>query len=129
MTGENQSIVTLSLLAHTWFVDLDGTLVKHNGYLSDGYDTLLNGAKEFINSIPDGDMIVITTSRTNEFSEQTKRFLAENGIRYNHIIFDVPLGERIVINDCKPSGLPTALALNVVRDKEINVRLIIDDKL
>lgn len=129
MTGENQSIVTLSLLAHTWFVDLDGTLVKHNGYLSDGYDTLLSGAKEFINSIPDGDMIVITTSRTNEFSEQTKRFLAENAIRYDHIIFDVPLGERIIINDCKPSGLPTALALNVVRDKEINVRLIIDDKL
>lgn len=37
----------LSTLAHTWILDLDGTIVKHNGYKLDGTDTLLEGAKEF----------------------------------------------------------------------------------
>ena len=38
----------LSTLAHTWILDLDGTIVKHNGYKLDGTDTLLEGAKEFL---------------------------------------------------------------------------------
>ena len=33
----------LSTLGHTWIFDLDGTIVKHNGYLIDGKDTLLPG--------------------------------------------------------------------------------------
>lgn len=36
-----------SPLAKTWILDIDGTIVKHNGYKIDGYDTLLEGVKEF----------------------------------------------------------------------------------
>ena len=32
---------TLSPLPKTWILDLDGTLVKHNGYKTDGRDSLL----------------------------------------------------------------------------------------
>ena len=46
----------LSTLAHTWILDLDGTIVKHNGYKLDGTDTLLEGAKEFLEDIPEKDM-------------------------------------------------------------------------
>jgi hypothetical protein len=35
----------------------------------------------------------------------------------NHIIFNLPLGERIVVNDKKPAGLETAVAWNVERNK------------
>ena len=57
----------LSTLAHTWILDLDGTIVKHNGYKLDGTDTLLEGAKEFLEDIPEKDMIVFLTSRTDEY--------------------------------------------------------------
>ena len=39
--------IILSTLAKTWIFDLDGTLVKHNGYKSDGQDTLLKGVSEY----------------------------------------------------------------------------------
>lgn len=41
------------------------------------------------------------------------------GFRYNHMLRGLPVGERIVINDTKPGGLETAVALNVPRDRGI----------
>ena len=42
----------LSTLPKTWFFDLDGTIVKHNGYKTDGQDTLLFGAAEYLAELP-----------------------------------------------------------------------------
>ncbi len=106
----------LSALGHTWILDLDGTIVKHNGYKIDGHDTLLKGAKTFIDAIPDSDMIIFLTARKNEFKKDTEAFLKENGIRYDHIIFDTPYGERILINDDKPSGLQMSKSFSKKRD-------------
>lgn len=106
----------LSPLPHTWILDLDGTVVKHNGYLLDGRDTLLEGAEEFLRKIPKADMIVFLTSRKTEYREQTETFLREHGIRFDYILFEAPYGERIVLNDCKPSGLAMSLAVNKKRD-------------
>jgi hypothetical protein len=117
----------ISSLNHTWILDLDGTLVKHNGYKDDGHDTLLDGAAEFLRDIPDGDMIVIITSRTDEYRAETERFLRENDIRYDHIIYNAPYGERIIVNDRKPSGLATAVAVNTERDNFYGIALNITD--
>lgn len=106
----------LSTLSKTWIFDLDGTIVKHNGYKLDGEDTLLEGAKEYISNIPKEDKVIIFTSRTDEYREQTIHFLSEHEIRYDEIMFNMPMGERIVINDRKPSGLDMAVALNINRD-------------
>ena len=43
--------------------------------------------------------------------------LAHNGCRYDRLLMGLPVAERIVINDTKPGGLETAVALNVPRDK------------
>lgn len=107
----------LSTLPKTWVFDLDGTIVKHNGYKMDGQDTLLSGAKEYIDGIPEEDKVIIFTSRTDEYKEQTLRFLSENSIRYDEILFNMPMGERIVVNDRKPSGLDMAVAININRDE------------
>ena len=123
-----KQIITLSPLGHTWILDLDGTLVKHNGY-KEGGDVLLPGAKEFIESLPEGDMVIIVTARKEEYRENTEKFLKENGVRYDHIIFGAPYGERIVINDKKPSGLPVSVAVNTDRDEEWNVEYKVDEKL
>lgn len=107
----------LSTLPKTWIFDLDGTLLKHNGYKIDGIDTLLDGVKEYVEAIPDEDYILILTSRTNEYRDMTIDFLKENEIRYDEILFNIPMGERIVINDRKPSGIDMAVAINLNRDK------------
>ena len=111
--------LTLSTLPKTWIFDLDGTLVKHNGYKTDGYDTLLEGVREYLGGIPESDYILILTSRTNEFREATIGFLKDNGVRYDQILFNIPMGERIVVNDRKPSGIDMAVAVNSDRDKPV----------
>lgn len=108
--------MVLSTLPKTWIFDLDGTLVKHNGYKIDGKDTLLPGAKEYLDALPKEDRIVILTSRTEQYRAETLLFLEESGIRYDDILFNMPYGERIVVNDKKPSGLHTAVAMNPERD-------------
>lgn len=108
--------IILSTLPKTWIFDLDGTLLKHNGYKIDGLDTVLSGAKDFLDAIPKEDRILILTSRTDQYKQMTLHFLKEAGIRYDMILFNVPMGERIVVNDRKPFGLDMALALNMDRD-------------
>ena len=109
--------LVLSPLSKTWILDLDGTLVLHNGYKTEAGDELLPGTKDFLNKIPEKDMIIIVTGRSSEDAEKTERFLAENNIRYDHIIYDAPYGERLLFNDRKPSGLQTAYAVNLNRDE------------
>ena len=121
--------LTLSTLGHTWIFDLDGTIVKHNGYRIDGQDSFLLGAKEFLKRLPKKDMIVFITSRTDESREITEEFLLKNGIHYDHIIFNAPYGERILFNDNKPSGLRMGVALNKKRDEELKVDLVEDKTL
>lgn len=118
---ENEMI--LSTLPKTWVFDLDGTLLKHNGYKTDGVDTVLKGAREFLSQIPTTDRIVIFTSRTDEHKDMTLNFLKENGIRYDEILFNMPMGERIIVNDRKPSGLDMAVAVNIERDQFILPRI------
>ena len=112
-----EETLTLSTLPKTWIFDLDGTLLKHNGYKTDGHDTLLDGVKEYLDGIPEHDHILILTSRTDEFRDITISFLRDNGIRYDRILFNIPMGERIVVNDRKPSGINMAFAINSDRDK------------
>lgn len=121
--------IALSALGHTWILDLDGTIVKHNGYKLDGRDTLLDGAEAFLRGIPETDMIVLITSRTDKQREFTEKFLADHRIRYDHIIFNAPYGERILINDRKPSGLKTGVAVDTERDKFCKAEFIIDKNL
>lgn len=104
-------------LSHTWFIDLDGTILKHNGYINANKDTLLDGVKDFFKKIPSKDFIIITTSRDKKNSKKTLNFLKKMNIRFNKIIFDLPYGERILLNDIKPkNNLKTAISINIKRN-------------
>lgn len=74
------NIVKVSPLAKTWILDLDGTIVKHNGYKIDGEDTFLDGAREFLDKIPKEDMVVFITSRTDNEKNITENFLSKHQI-------------------------------------------------
>ena len=121
--------IIVSALAKTWLLDIDGTICKHNGYKIDGHDTLLPGAKEFFETVDRDDKIIFITSRKREYAELTESFLKENGIRWDEIIYELPYGERILINDKKPSGLKTSIAINTERDVFMEDNLIVDKNL
>ena len=118
-----------SPLAKTWILDVDGTLVKHNGYKIDGYDTLLNGVKEFFETLNSNDKVVLLTAREGKYLEELKIFLKKNNIRYDFLLTDMPMGERILINDRKPSGLDTAFCINKNRDEKLNIEYRINERL
>ena len=109
-------VIRVSPLGKTWLLDIDGTVCKHNGYKIDGKDTLLPGARAFFENLPEGDKVVFLTSRTEDQAGFTEAFLRENGIRYDAILYGMPYGERILINDKKPTGLSTSIAVNTERD-------------
>ena len=109
----------------TWIFDLDGTIVSHNGHL-DVREELLPGVKEFWERLPAHYFVLILSTQSSAYVQQTKAFLAANQIRYDQILFDLPTGERIVINDGKPSGLKTAFAVNTSRDGGLDFRVNID---
>ncbi len=120
--------LTLSPLPHTWILDVDGTLCVHNGHLNGG-DELLPGVKEFFAQLPGEDMVVLITSRKEEHRAALEDFLHREGIRYDHIICGAPVGERILINDDKSSGLCMAYAVRQQRDEIFKINIEIDHKL
>ncbi|MDO4204095.1 MAG: NIF family HAD-type phosphatase [Selenomonadaceae bacterium] len=106
----------LSTLPKTWVFDLDGTLLKHNGYKIDGHDSLLPGVKEYLDRLPHDDFIIFLTARDEEYRKDIVEFLSEHAVRYDHIVFGLPYGERIVVNDRKPSGIDMSIAINLDRN-------------
>lgn len=119
----------ISKLPHLWLIDLDGTVFQHNGYKA-GHDVILHNVAEFWQTIPKNDVIIIITARNELLRKLTTDALESYGLRYNHIIFDAPTGERILINDIKPGGLHTAVAINVQRDTgPVGIDIVIDEEL
>jgi uncharacterized HAD superfamily protein len=109
--------LVLSCLPKTWLIDIDGVIFKHNGYKQDG-EHLLPDVKEFWQQqLSKDDFIVLLTARTEDMREATLSLLDRYGLHYDVAIFGVPKGERICINDKKPSGLLTAHAVNLFRDE------------
>ena len=119
----------LSALGHTWILDIDGTIVKHNGYKEDGEASLLPGVEEFFRGLPPTDRVIFVTSRTVEYKEITERFLSCHEIPYDYIIYGAPYGERIVVNDNKPNGLEMAKKVCLKRNGGIDFSVEIDQKI
>ena len=121
--------LVMTALPKTWLLDLDGTVLKHNGYKLDGTDSLLPDAMELLNQISQDDMVIFVTSRKLEYKEETEKFLRAEGIRFDHIIYEAPYGERILVNDRKPSGRDMAYAINANRDDVPNISVVRNSEL
>jgi hypothetical protein len=106
----------LSNLPKTWLIDLDGTIIKHNSHIK-GKNIILKKVKSFWKKIPSKDKIVLLTARDKKYKKTTVNFLKENNLKFDHIIFDLNFGERILLNDMKPDGLLTAYSHNLKRNE------------
>lgn len=121
--------LTLSPLPKTWILDVDGTIVVHNGHLTPEGDRLLPGVKRFFDTIPPNDLVVLITAREEEHKAALTAFLNREDIRFDHLINGAPAGERVLVNDTKPSGLLTAFAHNKTRDGDFDLSFEIDESL
>ena len=89
----------METLNKTWFVDIDGTFLKHNSNI--GLDDLIkekdSHLKEipipksikFLRDLPKNDKIIITTARESHHREHTIKTLKHLGVRYDDILFDL----------------------------------------
>jgi hypothetical protein len=107
----------------TFFCDIDGTLLKHHG---DGclYKAMKRPPEILPNVIDTLDRwkykehrIILTTGRPESMRDITIKQLEQVGIFYDMLIMGLPHGERIVVNDSKPSMSQTATGITVERNK------------
>jgi len=110
----------------TFFIDIDGTIVpysKYKGELDDKLkihnyvEDLTPGAKDFFKSLNPNDVVIFTTARAERYRELTERTLKHHNIKYRHLIMDLPVGKRYLINDTRNMLYQKAIAINLLRDK------------
>lgn len=105
----------------TVFCDLDGCVFQHHGHLGailSNPCVLLPGVREVFKEWGHkGYTIIITTGRTESMRELTEKQMRKAGLFWHHLIMDLPRGQRVVINDNKPSeGIRTAECINLIRN-------------
>ena len=107
----------------TIFIDIDGTVLRHNGDLSSQIISdcpALDGVqKKFNDWNKKGYYIVLTTGRKECMRELTKTQLQKAGLFYDQLVMGLPRGQRILINDTKPDLKETAISFNVERNQGI----------
>jgi hypothetical protein len=116
----------MSCLPKTWFIDVDGVLVKHNGHL-EGNEQWLEGSLEFLSHLSQEDKIILTTSRQEKDLKNLREKLEAKGIKIDLMITELGHGERIIINDKKISGLRTAFSISLDRDLGMNNIVIVNN--
>jgi len=104
----------------TLFIDIDGTILKHQGSFSDicmKEATLLPGTRERMNEWCSKEYkIILTTARRESMRNMTELQLNQLGVPYDQLVMGLSKGNRIVVNDRRPNGNDTAFAVNIDRD-------------
>jgi hypothetical protein len=110
---------------HTYFIDVDGTLVHHLVQLQldkivdeniPYTETLLPGVRELWSKFQENDVIIITTARNEKHRKITEKIFVDNKLRFDKLIMDLPCGPRILINDTPDILWQKAVAINVRRN-------------
>jgi uncharacterized HAD superfamily protein len=108
----------------TYFIDIDGTIVPNltisdlekyihvPNYIQD----LLPGVKKFFETLYNNDVVIFTTARGSQYKELTERTLRHHRIKYHQLIMDLPIGQRVLINDSVNMLYQKAIAINVLRN-------------
>ena len=109
----------------TIFCDIDGTLVKHQGYpaiekipnSSHKMELLPGTLKKLWEWDSKGYRIILTTGRKEGLRKSTEKQLAVVGIIYDQLIMGIGGGKRYLVNDRKPHNSEDyAHALNLDRN-------------
>ena len=105
----------------TFFVDIDGTLVKYRKF-AELENSVLEPIQDVIDTINNyyeqGAHIVITSARPDSYELFTKQELETIGVKYHQLILGLGRGTRVVINDNDPQNpeISRSLGVNLNRD-------------
>ena len=106
----------------TIFCDIDGCIFRHRGDII----KILTGPRELLPGVQEafkqwchkGYTIILTTGRPESSRSSTVQQLRHSGLFFNHLIMDLPRGQRVIINDIKPPAIEmTAACVNIERNK------------
>lgn len=107
----------------TYFIDIDGIVVKNSGEFSEPYwgttDGLVANIK-IINQLYNlGNYVILITSRKEKYREVTLHQLKKAGVKYHQLIMNLNHSARVVVNDFSHSNpFPAAISVNVPRDSD-----------
>lgn len=106
----------------TYFVDIDGTLIKYRKFDQLGIvdPKPIQTVVDKVNNEYDlGSHIVITTARPEEYRNSTIKELQTIGVKYHQIIFGLGRGTRYIINDRDPEqpNVDRAVGINLNRNE------------
>lgn len=107
----------------TYFLDIDGTLLKQKTNFTDTLDTeqleLLPKAREKVSDWHcQGHTIVIVTARCESMRDLTIKQLENAGIVYDMLIMGLSSGVRVLVNDVDSNDQQKAISYNVIRNIE-----------
>lgn len=121
----------------TIFIDCDGILVHTTGNMNEqitkSLELLPGTLEKFLEWDRMGCRIIITTGRPESTRDETIAELKKLGLFWNHILFGIGGGIRVLINDRKPpndkfpNGRVTAFAVSPPRNwgiKDIDIDLL-----
>ena len=107
------------------FLDIDGTLITNSSkhfppYIGEGKPLVKN--IELIKNLclKKYTYVILTTSRSSSYKEETLKELEKYGIPYDQLIMDLPHCQRTLVNDYSLSNpFPTATSINLLRNNDI----------
>lgn len=108
----------------TLFVDIDGTLVKNSSAHFPPYIGNTAALEENVSILKKLSQtgkfqIILTTSRPEEFRNETIKQMEQLGLPFNHLIMGLLHAKRIIINDYgKSNPFKSCDSINLKRDSE-----------
>lgn len=107
----------------TYFIDIDGIIVKNSGEYGKPYWGTTDGLVENIKVINQlynlGNYIILITSRKEPYRAITIKQLQKVEVKYHQLIMSLNHSSRVVINDFSNSNpFPAAISVNVPRDSD-----------
>jgi uncharacterized HAD superfamily protein len=114
----------IKTLRRTWLIDIDGVIFPHNGHLNieyPHYEKALPGVKRFFRLIDKHDKLILLSSRPGRYEKITKWSLSKNNLRYDIILFHLPTGARVLVNDRKLDVPETAFSINLKRNARLEI--------
>ena len=105
----------------TFFVDIDGTLVKYRKFdeLATAILTPITEVIDYINEQHNsGAVIIITTARPESYRDYTINELDKIGVKYHQLVMDCGRGTRVILNDKDPEQpeIQRAVGINLERN-------------
>ena len=110
------------MLPKTLIIDIDGCIFEHKGQGASNQwgspGRVLKGTIEFFDKAEkQGCCIILMTARKESCRKTLEYELRRANLFWDKLIMGVPHGERILINDIKDGGTPSARSFEIKRNK------------